>query len=100
MRWFGKGFSKAAPAQTVPCPHCGASVAENAAVCRACGYDWDEYREQPEDSGEDDFDYDEFVESEFGDRRLSKTLAPWQRAVVVLLIVAFAATLLWPILFR
>ena len=83
----------------VPCPHCGAEVAEHAAVCRACGYDWDEYVDRYDDSPEDDFDYDAFVESEFSDKPISSTLKPWQRVVVLLLVVAFAVSLLWPLLF-
>ncbi len=99
MRWFGRRAAKRQPAATVPCPHCGAPVAEHAAACRACGYDWDEYVDRYDDSPEDDFDYDEFVESEFSDNPISSTLKPWQRAVVLLLVLAFAVTLLWPLLF-
>ncbi|WP_162006638.1 zinc ribbon domain-containing protein [Roseimaritima sediminicola] len=83
----------------VPCPHCGAAVAIDAEVCRACGYDWDQYVDHPDSDAEDDFDYDEFIASEFSDSPVSTTLRPWQRAVVIALVVAFAATLLWPVLF-
>ena len=82
--------------ETVPCPHCGAAVRATAAACRACGYDGEE---DHDDSYEEDFDYDQFIEDEFSDQAISSTLKPWQRAVVLTLVIAFAATLLWPLLF-
>ena len=96
MRWFGKRMEKRPPPAMVPCPHCGAPVAQQAAVCRACGYDWDEYVDRYDDEAEDDFDYDAFVESEFSNSSVSLTLKPWQRAVVVVLVLGFALTLLGP----
>ncbi len=80
------------------CPHCGASLAEDAEFCVACGASeesgwvdeddapWDERREE-------DFDYNDFLRREFPDQALP---ADWPSArqalfavVVVLLCLAF-----------
>ena len=62
------------------CPHCGAGVHPNARSCKKCGAPaasppptWDHPEhldgiDLPHDPNDDpDFDYSEFVESEFGD---------------------------------
>ena len=53
---------------------------------------------------DDEFDYDEFVDREFGGRELgpsraSTTLRPIYRLVAVVLIIAFALSLLYPLWF-
>ncbi len=97
-RRFGHaaGAARSDAKPTVPCAHCGADMSPHAAACRACGYDGEE---DHDDSYEEDFDYDQFIEDEFSDQAISSTLKPWQRAVVLTLVIAFAATLLWPLLF-
>ena len=53
------------------CPNCGAAVPENTAACLECGADEDTgWNEDAHAQGlclpDDEFDYDEFVEREFG----------------------------------
>ena len=74
------------------CPHCGADVPANAKVCPACGSDettgWSqEAATDGLDLPQDDFNYDTFVQQEFG----AKSPVPqgvhwfwWAIAVVVL----------------
>lgn len=60
------------------CPVCGADVHPNALACRECGADHNSgWREDahtydaldlPGDDGDDDFNYDEFIEKEFGSK--------------------------------
>ena len=57
------------------CPNCGAAVSPNAAACPECGADektgWNEdAHAQGLNLPEEDFDYDEFIEREFGDDKL------------------------------
>mgnify|MGYP001172082579 CR=1 FL=1 len=55
------------------CPNCGATLAKNADACPECGADeetgWNEDAYW-QDLGvtDDEFDYDEFVEREFGEK--------------------------------
>ena len=62
------------------CAHCGADIHPNARACPQCGADestgWEE--EYAPDLGldEDEFDYDEFVEREFGTGRTPKKIVP------------------------
>jgi hypothetical protein len=56
------------------CPHCGADVPRNARACPACGSDestgWsDDARTSGLDLPDETFDYDAFVENEFGGTR-------------------------------
>jgi hypothetical protein len=53
------------------CPHCGAEVPPNAKACPECGSDeetgWgDEAQTQALDLPEENFNYDDYVEREFG----------------------------------
>ena len=53
------------------CPHCGADVPRNAKACPECGADektgWsDETHADGLDLPDDEFNYNEFVEKEFG----------------------------------
>lgn len=55
------------------CPHCGALVPEDARACPECGSDeetgWsDTAQSQRLGLPDEEFDYDEFVKEEFGDR--------------------------------
>ena len=58
------------------CPHCGAEVPRNAKACPQCGSDeetgWSEQaRYDSLDLPDEEFDYNEFVKEEFGDKRVS-----------------------------
>lgn len=77
-----------------------------AASCRHCGYDWETDLDEggADEYGEDDFDYESYIEQEFGSeefgrRHTSFSLRGWQRAVAVLLVIAFVLSLLAPVLF-
>ena len=56
------------------CPNCGAEVPPNAKACPECGSDeetgWsDEARVGGLELPDDNFDYDKFIESEFGQEK-------------------------------
>ena len=80
------------------CPQCGAEVPPRAKACPGCGSDektgWsDEARGNAADLPDDNFDYDDFVQREFG----GATPKPrgiswlwWCVAVALLLIFLFA----------
>ncbi|QDS91374.1 hypothetical protein FF011L_01030 [Roseimaritima multifibrata] len=97
MGWFRRRRDSSPDAPLVPCPHCGADVRADAVACRECGYAWE--ADDLVDDGSDDFDYDAFVEREFSESNVSQSLPAWQRFVIFLLVLAFAATLLGPLLF-
>ena len=79
------------------CPNCGAEVPPKARACPECGSDertgWsDRATSQRLDLPEDDFDYDEFVQEEFGESRSNREVRPrgipwhwWLVAVIVVL---------------
>lgn len=81
------------------CPQCGAEVPRQARSCPECGADektgWSERAQaQRLDLPDDEFDYEEFVEEEFGDAKESpvrpKNLSWFWWAVGVVLLVASA----------
>ena len=81
------------------CPQCGAMVPRKARACPDCGADdetgWsDRATSQRLDLPDDEFDYDEFVRSEFGEPRQNKVkprgLSWLWWAVAVLLVSLFA----------
>jgi uncharacterized membrane protein YvbJ len=79
------------------CPNCGAEVPRNAKACPACGADektrWSEetYADGlnlPDES----FDYDEFVDREFGKKKVLPHGISWfWWAVALVLVALFAA---------
>ncbi len=82
----------------VPCPHCGGEIRPNASFCRHCGSsDEDGWREEGYD-GDEDFDYEQYVDEHHSSSNLSHRLPLIWRAVVVVLVVAFAASVLVPLL--
>lgn len=78
------------------CPVCGADVPENARACPECGADeqtgWSEKARYDQLGIPDDsFDYDKFVEQEFGGRKRARRRFGWLwAAVALLLLLAFA----------
>ncbi|MDB6026271.1 MAG: hypothetical protein JWM68_2494 [Verrucomicrobiales bacterium] len=87
------------------CPNCGADLPRKAKVCPECGSDektgWsDEAHVGGLNLPDDNFDYDEFVENEFGEKTRIKPKsihwAWWVAAIVVLaaLIIPLAFSLL------
>ena len=83
----------------VPCSHCGAEIEADAKFCRFCGSSdtdgWAEEGEWSDDS--DDFDYEEFVENNFGGSNSNTQIAPGWRAVALILLILFGLgfLLLW-----
>lgn len=77
-----------------PCPVCGRDVPPKARSCPGCGASHDSgWNEEAASSGldlpgEEDFDYDAFVENEFGERRkpVPAKRRMWIVAGIVLLI--------------
>jgi sarcosine oxidase delta subunit len=76
---------------TVPCPHCGEEIRADAKFCQHCGSsDADGWRDESgDDAGDDDFDYDEFVEENFSGRATNTKTRPLWRLVAVVLLLAF-----------
>lgn len=82
------------------CPHCGAEVTIGATACPECGSDertgWSEDAQQADAFGyegyEDgnDFDYDAFVEREFGERRsqMPRNLRQTLKSAIGLVLIA------------
>ncbi len=73
------------------CPNCGAAVARNAKACPECGSDektgWaEEAQAQALDLPDEEFNYEEFVEKEFGRPKKSKKQIFWWLVAVGLLI--------------
>jgi len=85
------------------CPHCGAEVRTGASACPECGSDdstgWsddaDEWGGAVTDGygGDNDFDYEEFVKREFGDRP-NRAFGPPLWLLILALIVIVALFLL------
>ncbi len=80
------------------CPSCGAEVSPNAAGCRDCGAQkvdgrWEDSETYDGLDLSDDFDYDEFVEKEFGkgSRKSGKELFWWMVAIITLIAFLFLA---------
>jgi hypothetical protein len=78
------------------CPNCGADVPPKARACPECGADektgWSE-RAAAQRLGVPDaeFDYDEFVKEEFGDKKATRPRVGWLWWVVAVgLLIAFA----------
>jgi len=74
------------------CPVCGAEVPRNALACRECGADYNSgWKQDPGDGldlRDDDFDYDAFIEEEFGDKP-RQPLSPLWIVTAVVLVLAF-----------
>lgn len=78
------------------CPVCGEDVPPNALACPECGADHNSgWKEDTLDvssvPSEDDFDYDEFVQKEFGTEVKPRELKTvWWITAIVLLILSIA----------
>jgi hypothetical protein len=77
------------------CGHCGERLPPGAIRCRNCGYSEADLEPDPEQSftGEDDFDYDDFIAREFPAQADPESDSVRRRAivrlVVLLIIVSF-----------
>ena len=74
------------------CPQCGEDVPPRALACPECGADHESgWREDADlnslDLGEDQFNYEEFVEDEFGGPKKPRGISTlwWVTAIVLLL---------------
>ncbi|MEP6664332.1 MAG: zinc ribbon domain-containing protein [Verrucomicrobiota bacterium] len=77
------------------CPNCGTDLPRNARVCPECGSDensgWsDEAAMSGLDLPEEDFDYEKFVENEFGRKKqiVPRGVTPFWWGVALLLVAA------------
>lgn len=74
------------------CPNCGTEVPDDARVCPECGADeetgWSD-KAHTERLGipDEDFDYDRFVEEEFGEAKPKTSPARWLWSVVALILI-------------
>ena len=86
---------------TFPCPNCGAEVREGSNVCPECGSDeetgWSEGADVWDAdiptgySRDDDFDYEEFKRTEFGEGQPRLPGFPLKKIFIVLIVAALAA---------
>jgi hypothetical protein len=75
------------------CPNCGAEIPRKAKACPECGSDestgWsDEAQYGGLDLPDDNFDYDKFVQKEFGGDKMSPSGLPWFWWVIALIVLA------------
>jgi len=77
------------------CPVCGEDVPQNALACPECGADhesgWKGNTYDGLDLPDDDFDYDEFVQEEFGSPIRPTGIKPWWWVTAIVLIILFVA---------
>ena len=86
------------------CPQCGALVPPNARACPECGADeetgWsDRATAQRLGLPDDEFDYDEFVRQEFGDKRANAVKPKgisWLWWIAAILLILALLTLWFP----
>ena len=84
------------------CPNCGADLPRNARACPECGSDektgWsEEARLQDLDLPDERFDYDEFIQNEFGGKeRIKSRGISWIWWIVAFaLVLGFILMLVW-----
>ena len=76
------------------CPNCGADLPRNAKVCPECGSDektgWSSEAQISGLNlpGDDDFDYDDFVENEFGGKSVKPKNIHWGWWIVAVILLA------------
>jgi hypothetical protein len=87
--------------EKVICPHCGAEIDRQATACPICGSDdktgWSDqtYLDNVDLPGEDDSNYDELVEKEFGNAvKPEKLHISWKMIIGILVTAAFLFLLL------
>ncbi|MGC1479903.1 MAG: zinc ribbon domain-containing protein [Chthoniobacterales bacterium] len=85
------------PSPPEVCPVCGEDVPRRALACPECGADERSgWREDADEVGadlgldDDEFDYDEFVQREFGGGTKPKGISPVWWVTAIVLLVAFA----------
>jgi hypothetical protein len=81
------------------CPNCGADVPPNARACPECGSDektgWSEDAQSAElDLPDEEFNYDVFVEREFGGNKPKPRGIPWFWWVIAAVLVIIFIVLL------
>lgn len=82
---------KQVKAKSMNCSHCGGEIREDAKFCRHCGSsDSDGWSDaamhgSDEESDLDDFDYESYVASEFGDGSKA-TSTPWHWQLIALML--------------
>ncbi len=83
------------------CPNCGADVPPKARACPECGSDeqtgWsDSAQSSGLDLPDDSFNYDQFVQKEFGGKKSSPSGLPWIWWLTALLVIsALVLLLIW-----
>lgn len=79
------------------CPNCGTDVPDDARVCPECGADedtgWSD-KAHTERLGipDEDFNYDRFVEEEFGEQKPKNSPAQWLWKVVAVILLILMLT--------
>ena len=94
IRFVPDRFMSAEPPIDGYCPHCGAEVPEEALACPECGScsetGWStkaSYERIGVDSDDEPFDYEGFLEEEFGDGKPARRSAmQWVWAIVAFLL--------------
>lgn len=77
------------------CPNCGAEVPPRASACPECGSDYQTGWSDRADADrlglpDEEFDYNEFVEQEFGGKDPGRKRVPWLWWIIAgLLVIAF-----------
>ncbi|HET7624406.1 MAG TPA: zinc ribbon domain-containing protein [Verrucomicrobiae bacterium] len=75
------------------CPNCGAEIPRKAKACPECGSDentgWSEDAQYDGlDLPDDNFDYDKFIQKEFGGDKMSPSGLSWFWWVIALIVLA------------
>ena len=77
------------------CPVCGEEVPPRALACPGCGADhhtgWNDDEVNDLYTPEEDFDYDEFIEKEFGSSHRPRGIHPFWWVTAIILILALLA---------
>ncbi len=97
-RWLKRLHKPRRAVTLIPCPHCGGDIRNDASFCLHCGSSDADGWSDDEYDDVDEFDYEQYVEDHHSPSVTSTTLSPVWRAVVVLLVIVFVASLAVPLL--